>query len=86
MAIDNNTLTHLGDVEDPIVLRNFLLLVIQQIDLIIGNRKVAVTHTHDEVATSATYVQAEAVSVADDMHDIHARVEALEARLVPVNN
>jgi len=86
-GIDNNTLLHIPvDLSDPIALRNTLLLMIQQIDLIIGNRVVTVDHSATKVAPSAAYVQAEAVSIADDVYDVHKRLETLEARLVPVNN
>ena len=87
MAIDNNTLVHLPkDIEDPTALRNFLLLLVQQIDLIIGNRKVSVSLNYTKVAPSATYTQSEAIALADEVKSLRDRLDTLEARLVPVNN
>ncbi len=86
-GIDNQTLLNLpSDLEDQLALRNTLLLLVQQIDLIIGLRKVDVSLDYVKIVPSAGYVQSEAVKVADELKALYDKVDTLEARLVPVNN
>lgn len=86
MAIDNNTLAHLGNVEDPIALKNFLLLLLQQVDRIIGNRTVDANYDYSKVVPSVAYDQIEAIQVADDLETLYNRVADIEAKLQPINN
>ncbi len=86
-GIENQTLHNLPvDLEDQLALRNSLSLIVQQLDLIIGLRKVDVTLNYVKTEPGASYVQSEAVSVADSLKVLYDKVETLEARLVPVNN
>lgn len=87
MSIDNNTFAHLpDDLQDLEGLRNSLLLIIQQIDKIIGNRPVTISTVYQKVKPGVGYVQTEAVEVADDLSDLYTRVELIEAKLTPVNS
>ncbi len=86
MALDHNTLSHLPDSLDALeATRNLLLLVIQQLDKITGNRPTSVSTTYTKVSPGAGYVQAEAVQVADDLKSLFDRVERIEAKLKPVS-
>lgn len=87
MSIDNNTFAHIPeDLNDLEGTRNFLLLIVQQIDKIIGNRAIVVSNTYSKVEPGASYVQAEAVQVADDLKALQDRVDIIEAKLTPVNS
>lgn len=87
MGIENDTLVTLPTaLDDQLALRNILLTLVQQLDLIVGLRVTSPSLSYSQVLRGVAYDQSEASRVSLDLKALYDRVEALEVRLVPNRN
>ena len=86
-GLENQTMLNLPvSLEEDIALRNILSAIIQQLDLIIGLRRVQSLSAYSAVEVSPAYSQSEVGKISADLKELYDKVDLLEARLKPVNN